>query len=134
MTRKIKMLSHGRLLTRFTQLGPYIRQNKSSEEGYFFDCLSACVNAQKLPESREFWGWWLKLTPKKGGFEYAYTFGKFNTEGNWKMDHVPKRCTKEVTKSLEMFYKKISNFVENELQLEITALSSLKHPQLGPAA
>ncbi|ATF08599.1 Curlin genes transcriptional activator [Candidatus Enterovibrio altilux] len=92
------------------------------------------MNAQKLPESREFWGWWLKLTPKKGGFEYAYTFGKFNTEGNWKMDHVPKRCTKEVTKSLEMFYKKISNFVENELQLEITALSSLKHPQLGPAA
>ncbi|MEZ9523652.1 sigma factor-binding protein Crl [Enterovibrio norvegicus] len=134
MTEETKTLSHGRLLTRFTQIGPYLRQNKSTEERYFFDCLSACVNAKKPPESREFWGWWLELTPKEGGFEYAYKFGKFNTEGEWQSDNVPKKCNKEVTESLDAFYKKICNFVEGELQLEITALPTLKQPKLGSAA
>ncbi|MEZ8141580.1 sigma factor-binding protein Crl [Enterovibrio norvegicus FF-33] len=134
MTEETKTLSHGRLLTRFAQLGPYLRQKKSTGESYFFDCLSACVNAKKTPESREFWGWWMKLTPKEGGFEYSYTFGKFNTEGEWLEEKLPKKCVQEVTESLDTFYKKIAGFVEGELALEITALPSLKKPKLGTAA
>ncbi|WP_028023658.1 sigma factor-binding protein Crl [Enterovibrio calviensis] len=134
MTEETKNISHGRLLTKFAQLGPYLRQKKCSEDGYFFDCLSACVNAKKPPESREFWGWWMKLTPKKGGFEYAYTFGKFNTEGEWLEENVPNKCVKEVKASLDTFYQKIAGFIEGDLALEITALPSLKKPKLGTAA
>ncbi|CZF81698.1 sigma factor-binding protein Crl [Grimontia marina] len=134
MTDETKTLSHGRLLTRFAQLGPYLRQNKCSEEGYFFDCLSACVNAKKSPECREFWGWWMEISPKEGGFEYAYTFGKFDTEGAWKAENVPNKSSTEVKASLDAFYSKITEFVEGELGLEISAKPSLKEPKLGSAA
>ncbi len=71
MTDETKTLSHGRLLTRFAQLGPYLRQNKCTEDRYFFDCLSACVNAKKSPDSREFWGWWMEINPKEGGLNMS---------------------------------------------------------------
>ncbi|MBV7300528.1 sigma factor-binding protein Crl [Enterovibrio paralichthyis] len=134
MTDETKTLSHGRLMTRFAQVGPYLRQNKSSENSYFFDCLSACVNAKKSPESREFWGWWMQLTPKEGGFEYLYTFGKYNTEGEWLEDAIPNKYADEVKASLDTFYSKITGLVEGELALEITAQPSLKQPKLGSAA
>lgn len=128
---KAKAMSHGRLITRFTQLGPYLRKEKSSEEGYFFDCLSACVNAKKTPETREFWGWWLELTRKKNGFKYIYSFGKYDTAGNWKKSAVPSKCTQSVNDSLDVFYQKICVFLEEELQLEISALSSFKGRKLS---
>ncbi|PCS21388.1 sigma factor-binding protein Crl [Candidatus Enterovibrio escicola] len=131
MTEEPRKLSYGRLLKRFAQIGPYLRKNKSSEEYYFFDCLSACINSSKSPECREFWGWWLELTRKEGGFEYIYTFGKFNTEGKWHAEDVPKRSTKEVEESLNGFYSKISGLIVDELQLGITAELSLKKPILG---
>ncbi|SKA47184.1 sigma factor-binding protein Crl [Enterovibrio nigricans] len=134
MTDETKSISHGRLMTKFAQLGPYLRQNKSSEQSYFFDCLSACVNAKKTPESREFWGWWMELTPKEGGFEYVYAFGKFDTAGEWKEENVPSKSASEVKASLDTFYQKITGFVEGDLSLEISALPSLKQPKLGSAA
>lgn len=134
MNDETKTLSHGRLMTRFAQVGPYLRQHKSSEEGYFFDCLSACVNAKKSPECREFWGWWMEMTPVEGGFEYLYTFGKFNTEGVWIEDNVPNKYVNEVKASLDTFYTKITALVEGELALTVNAKSSLKQPKLGSAA
>lgn len=131
---KAKALSHGRLLTRFTQLGPYLRKEKSAEQGYFFDCLSACVNAKKSPDTREFWGWWLELTPKKNGFKYTYTLGKYDSAGLWKNIAVPSKYNQEVKNSLDVFYQKISAFLEGELELNISALSSLKLPKLKSLA
>lgn len=131
MTEETKQLSHGRFLTRFGQLGPYLRKNKSSEEAYFFDCLSACVSAKKEPDVREFWGWWMELIPKKDGFRYAYTFGKFDSIGNWKPLELPNKYTQEVNDSLDVFYKKISAFVEDELKLKMKAVPSFKGRKLG---
>lgn len=134
MTEESKTMSHGRLMTRFTQLGPYLRKEKSSETCYFFDCLSACVSAKKTPDMREFWGWWLELTPKKNGFKYVYTFGKYDAVGDWKKKAIPAKCTQEVNDSIDVFYTKISGFLQEELKLDISALSSLKLPKLGSSA
>ncbi len=131
MTEEKTTLSHGRYLTRFAQLGPYLRREKSSNESYFFDCLSACVSAKKEPENREFWGWWLELVPKKKGFKYVYTYGKYDQQGDWLDIELPNKYTEEVKQSLEVFYQKISGFLEGELSLNIKAAPSFKGAKLG---
>ncbi|MFD2179416.1 sigma factor-binding protein Crl [Veronia pacifica] len=134
MAEDTVILSHGRLLTRFAALGPYLRQKKSSPDTYFFDCLSACVNAKKAPESREFWGWWLELSAREGGFDYNYWFGKFDDKGNWQEETVPAKSSDEVVATLESFFTKIRGFVEGDLQLTVTPAGNLAHPKLGEDA
>lgn len=134
MTDENKNMSHGRLLMKFGQLGPYLRKDKSSEECYFFDCLSACVSAQKAPDKREFWGWWMEVIPKKNEFKYSYHFGKYDVEGNWLDLKLPNKCNAEVKATLDVFYQKISAFLQEEMKMEIKALSSLKRPKLKVAA
>lgn len=63
---------YGRLVTKLTAIGPYLRQEQTSTELFFFDCLASCINANKDPEKREFWGWWMELTPTERGFSYRY--------------------------------------------------------------
>ncbi len=47
---------------------------------------------------------------------------------------MPNKSSDEVKASLDSFYSKITEFVEGELILEITAKPSLKQPKLGSAA
>lgn len=131
MTEDTKTLSHGRLITRFTQLGPYLRKDKSSEERYFFDCLSVCVDAEEAPDEREFWGWWLELDAADDGFSYDYHFGKFDANGDWVDESMPNKHNKEVQATVKDFYQKLTSFVVDDLGLTVTPASGLKKPKLN---
>ena len=124
-------LSHNRLVYRFTQLGPYLRKDKTREEQYFFDCLSVCINANKSPQTREFWGWWFELNTDENGFYYDYQFGKFDTKGNWLEETVPNQNSKEVKNTLSDFYQKLQAFVEEDLNMKILPAKELKNPKLS---
>ena len=131
MPNELNPLSHGRLMNRFNKLGPYLRHQKSSETTYFFDCLSACVDAKKAPERREFWGWWFELSPKDTGFEYTYTFGKFNSAGDWVNESLPKDQVDEVKRTLDVFYGKLNEYLGDEMEQAITPNQNLKSPALA---
>ncbi len=123
-------ITSGRLMTRFAQLGPYLRQNKSTEAVYFFDCLATCVNAKKSPENREFWGWWLLLKAEEGVLEYSYDFGMYDLKGDWTQDALPTSCTAEVKQSLDDFYIKLKGLCD-EVSLVLKPESNSKTAQLG---
>ena len=131
MTKESQILSYNRLVTRFTQLGPYLRKEKTNEEKFFFDCLSVCVNAEKTPDTREFWGWWLSLSTTEEGFFYDYQFGKFNTAGDWLTENIPNQDSQQVRETLSDFYLKLQNFVEEDLNLKILPAKELNHPKLA---
>ncbi|MGL4735570.1 MAG: sigma factor-binding protein Crl [Enterovibrio sp.] len=134
MAEATKTLSHNRLLTRFAQLGPYLRRDLCTTESYFFDCLSVCVNDKKSPETREFWGWWLELAPTETGFSYTYHYGKFNTAGDWVADAKHKESLAHINDTLNDFYKKLASFVVDELSLTLMASEKLTNAKLAVQA
>ncbi|WP_026957369.1 MULTISPECIES: sigma factor-binding protein Crl [Aliagarivorans] len=129
----VKWPTHGKLVKKFTELGPYLRGEQSSKECYFFDCLAACVSAKPAAEVREFYGWWMQLVVTEQGFEYNYTWGIYNEKGDWDECAIPKKHQEEVTKSLDVFYQKLLNLLD-ELSLPIEASASLSPSQALPAA
>ncbi|KLV11063.1 MULTISPECIES: sigma factor-binding protein Crl [Photobacterium] len=134
MTTQVTFPPHGRLMTKLTALGPYLRQNLSAEGHFFFDCLSSCISAKKAPEEREFWGWWLIMEATKNGFEYHYQFGRFNDQGEWDKDTVPAKHVQAVQQTLDDFYPKLKGLLVDELGLSLTASKALEEPELGSAA
>lgn len=125
MTTTTVAPSHNRLLTRFAAIGPYLRNKKSSEDKYFFDSLSVCVDAKKSPEEREFWGWWLELTSHENGFQYVYQFGRYDESGEWVSEAIPAKHQEEVVSTLNSFYTKLTALLTNDFSLSVTA-----HPDL----
>ena len=104
----IDKVTHHKLVRKFTAIGPYLRELKSSESQYFFDCLSVCVSAKAEPEAREFWGWWLTLSTEDGlNFEFHYQLGFFNASGEWQQRALPKKHQAEVARTLRDFYEKL---------------------------
>lgn len=134
MTTETTFPPHGRLMTKLTALGPYLRQLHSSDGYFFFDCLSSCISAKKAPEEREFWGWWLTMARTDSGFEYQYYFGRYNDAGEWVKDTLPAKHEKVVLQTLDDFYPKLKGLLQDEFKLTLTAAKSLKEPELGSAA
>ncbi|MDX1302419.1 sigma factor-binding protein Crl [Photobacterium sp.] len=134
MTTNTVFPPHGRLMTKLTALGPYLRQQHSKEGEFFFDCLASCISAKKSPEEREFWGWWLVLTATDSGFEYRYYFGRYDSEGNWNQDKVPAKHAEAVVQTIGDFYSKLTNLLQEECGLEVTAADDLKEAALGSMA
>ncbi|KDM92992.1 sigma factor-binding protein Crl [Photobacterium galatheae] len=134
MPTQVTFPSHGRLMTKLTALGPYLRQQQSSDGHFFFDCLASCINAKKEPEEREFWGWWLELTQSEGGFQYHYYFGRYDIHGDWLEDKVPAKHLEPVQQTLEDFYQKLSTLLEQEYALPIHPAPDLSAPTLSVSA
>ncbi|MBW5407545.1 sigma factor-binding protein Crl [Morganella morganii] len=112
--------TRGRLLRCFTALGPYIREQQCLEGQYFFDCLAVCVNAGVAPEKREFFGWWLILTPQETGFVSEYHTGVFDKKGLWQKKNLSDNGIRDaVSKTLTDFYPRLQAVLQ-ELGLSLT--------------
>jgi sigma factor-binding protein Crl len=114
-------VTYKRLLRQFAAIGPYLREDLCQEGRYRFDCLSVCVSAKPAPDKREFWGWWLVLEQDDHHFRYHYQLGFYNADGAWLDKPIPKKHQVEVERTLNRFYKLISD--------KLTALGC----QLAPA-
>lgn len=73
--------THYKLLNELKAIGPYLREMECETDQYCFDSLSVCIDDQKSPEAREFWGWWLLLEKTDQTFTANYTLGKYNKKG-----------------------------------------------------
>lgn len=114
-------IAHRQLIKEFMALGPYLRAEQSEPGRYFFDCLASCLNFNAAPDRREFWGWWLVLEQDDHHFRYHYQLGFYNADGEWLDKPIPKKHQVEVERTLNRFYKLISD--------KLTALEC----QLAPA-
>lgn len=123
---KGKWPSTGKLNTRFTAIGPYFRQLQSNSSLFFFDCLAECVSAKPPAEEREFYGWWLTLTPNEEGFEYQYWYGYYDKQGDWSEYDIPAELLGSVEDSLIAFYGKLTE------ELALHELSLSPSPELAP--
>ena len=101
--------THYRLLTALKAIGPYLREGQCADGFYLFDCLSVCVNDQKSPEKREFWGWWMELEQEEKGFAAKYHIGRYNVEGEWVVTDLPQPAIQDVNKTQEEFHLKLVN-------------------------
>lgn len=107
-------LSRGQLLKMFASLGPYLRESKCQQEGFFFDCLAVCANTKPAPDVREFWGWWSELSAKDDHFVYQYWFGLFNKQGEWKCIPCKNDTIKQqVEANLSCFYQRLEAVMHN---------------------
>ncbi|WP_413110819.1 sigma factor-binding protein Crl [Thaumasiovibrio sp. DFM-14] len=96
--------THGRLMMKLAAIGPYLREKKSAKGCYFFDSLVSCVDAEKAPESREFWGWWLYLTVTDEQQCFArYGLGRYDQNGAWLAAELPEQASLDVQANLSAF-------------------------------
>ncbi len=127
-------VTHRKLVRKFTAIGPYLREAKSNESEYFFDCLAVCASAKAAPEAREFWGWWLMLTTEDSqNFEFHYQLGFFDASGQWQERALPKKHEAEVARTLRDFYDKLGSCM-NSLSLSIRPSPALGNNHLLSAA
>lgn len=100
---------NGKYIKRFAALGPYLRENQCTGGGYFFDSLTVCINANVAPEKREFWGWWMTLSPMDKGFEYSYYLGMYDGKGIWQPNISNDKTVMElIEKNLISFHQSLS--------------------------
>ena len=119
----------GRLIKKFTDLGPYIREEQCQGFRFFFDCLAVCVNAKTAPEKREFWGWWLELEAQDNQLTYCYRFGLFDKNGNWKLKASgSQEIDKQVEKTLQTFFKRLRELLVT-LDIELVPSEELSEEE-----
>ena len=120
MSNVTKIPTHFRLLTSLRAIGPYLRESQSREGYYLFDCLGVCVDDQKSPEEREFWGWWLELEMQDQVFAARYRVGQYDKLGEWVGQALPKDAIAEVSRIQINFHKKLVDLLEKEYGMSVT--------------
>ncbi len=111
--------SRGRLFKLFTDLGPYFRRQQSTELLFFFDCLEICIDVEKEPEEREFYGWWLALEKSEQGFHYKRFDGRYNVDGDWVVENIAVQDQQQLDKSFALFLKRLENLIDIETGLKL---------------
>ncbi|WP_435234944.1 sigma factor-binding protein Crl [Psychromonas sp. PT13] len=123
MTEPVKKIpSRGRLFKLFTDLGPYFRKQFSTESLFFFDCLEICVDPEKEPEEREFYGWWINLKKDDSAFIYERFDGIYNTEGEWVVESLNKENKAQTDKSFKLFVDRLASLIDTETGLQLKAI------------
>ena len=115
-----KSPSRGRLFKVFTDLGPYFRKLQSTEDSFFFDCLEVCVDAEKEPEERSFYGWWIVVKRSDDDFSYDRFDGCYNLEGDWVSCDIKKKDQKMIDASFELFIERLKRLIEAETTGSLT--------------
>ncbi|CAK9884428.1 MAG: Sigma factor-binding protein Crl [Candidatus Erwinia impunctatus] len=106
--------SRGRLVARFTALGPYLREEKCSENRFFFDCLAVCVNVKPAPELREFWGWWIELEVLSDHCRYTHHTGLFDKQGEWQVTEVKgKNTSQRLQETWQQFHQHLQSSLQD---------------------
>ncbi len=111
--------THGRLMMKLAAIGPYLRDKCSQKDRYFFDSLVTCVDAQKSPEEREFWGWWLILDVKDSNFTAQYGFGRYDLSAQWQADPLPTTAVEDVEKNLSDFEALLAKGMADNFDIEL---------------
>lgn len=123
MTEPVKKIpSRGRLFKLFTDLGPYFRKQFSTESLFFFDCLEVCVDPEKEPQEREFYGWWINLKKDDSAFIYERFDGIYNTEGEWVVESLNKENKAQTDKSFKLFVDRLASLIDTETGLQLKAI------------
>ncbi|GLS89383.1 hypothetical protein GCM10007916_04500 [Psychromonas marina] len=117
--------SRGRLFKIFTDLGPYFRKLESTENNFFFDCLEVCIDAEKEPEQREFFGWWLIVTRSEDGFVYERFNGRYNLEGKWVACKIKKKDQLVLDASFELFFDRLKSLIDTEAGFCLTSAEAV---------
>ncbi|EPK3404138.1 sigma factor-binding protein Crl [Proteus mirabilis] len=116
--------TRGKLLKRFAQIGPYIREQQCQESQFFFDCLAVCVNKKVTPEKREFLGWWMELERNGEQLIYYYQVGLFDKNGDWVNQVINK---KDVIESIHETLIRFHDFLQVAVsELEMTLVPDEK--------
>lgn len=114
--------SQGRLFKIFTDLGPYFRKLQSTDRSFFFDCLEICIDAEKEPENREFYGWWTVLTRNENSFDYERYDGKYNSEGDWVVCNIENKDQQQLDDAFDLFIKRLELLIETETGFSLVPL------------
>lgn len=120
MIQEMKKPTYHRLLSSFKAIGPYVREDKSEQGRYFFDCLAVCVDDNKAPEIREFWGWWMELIANENGYHARYQYGRFNVEGHWAKDKLEASHREEVERTRIVFHEKLTTMLNKDFSIAIS--------------
>ncbi|MFV0576138.1 MAG: sigma factor-binding protein Crl [Vibrio sp.] len=118
---EVSQPTHNRLISVLKAIGPYLREEKCELDYYFFDCLAVCVDDEKSPEKREFWGWWLQLEKQEQNFIANYQFGLYDDKGKWRDVAIPAAAKVEVEKTLETFHQKLDSVLSEQYQFAISS-------------
>lgn len=119
MSHEVKKPTYHRLKSAFKAVGPYLREDKCEPEIFFFDCLSVCVNDEKAPETREFWGWWMLLIVGDDSFQASYQYGRYDVEGNWVKDKLSAASVEEVERTRCVFHEKLTSMLSKDFALSV---------------
>lgn len=111
--------TRGKLLKRFAQIGPYIREQQCQESQFFFDCLAVCVNKKVAPEKREFWGWWMELERNNEQLIYHYQIGLFDKNGDWLHQNISKNDVVESINETLICFHEFLQLAVNELEMTL---------------